>query len=286
VYALHKSRGGVMQPYISLDTLKLISERPVNEIFNLFVVVAKAVFLIAPITMVIIQLVKIPLLRFYHEKKLKAWLSGYSYPILPTTYLSVPAFNKRRKDRYGVESMRNKEELLPTLIRLSTAGNTYALFQLSIEQLCGQLLAAVQTVFNDPQNHRGLLIALASPQKEDSLNSDIDVLTPSGDSNKTSKNKKNKQQEQVYLAARSRVHSAIQRNIDSLQISGAIEWRAWLKFVSALVSAVIAIILINVSGVSDQLFLKFMFVIVVAPVAGYVASVLRDIIAVVEKLRN
>ncbi|MBI4427575.1 MAG: hypothetical protein HY562_00475 [Ignavibacteriales bacterium] len=276
-----------MQPYLPVESINQFVEGQLTPILKLLEAVGKTILIVAPLTMVLIQMVKVPLRRFFHKRKISSWLSGFSYPILPTTYLLPLAFFRRFKeiDTYRKAPRDEDEpirERIDQLVRLSTAGNSYALFQLSIEQLCGQLLAAVQTIMNDPARYRLLLNSIVGEQRLDSaMKDDIDTIAPSL---KVKSFKAKKSDEKKYLAARSRIHSAIQRSIDALQISAGIEWRAWMKFAATVLSGLI--IVLTVSIATMPVGLKVMLVLVVAPVAGYASSILRDAIAVIEKLRS
>jgi len=98
--------------------------------------------------------------------------------------------------------------------------------------------------------------------------------------------KKKKELFQLALDSRNRIDSAIQRNIDSLQISASIEWKAWLKFFATIISALFFITGIALTSSSMDVFSFFFLTIIIALAAGYMSSIFRDIIAIIEKLRG
>lgn len=218
---------------------------------------------VGALSMAIIQAVKdvFSLRKRYQRWKLNHWLEA-----------KADKLGECGKPRPDVTKA--KEDL----IRNATAGDEDAFYDLPIEQLCGQMNAAVQTVLDFPEKHQDLLRCLAA--KADS--EDIDLLLTQPQAAKAGQPKS-----QELVNARTRVIHQVQRAIDGFQIAASYRWK-WSLQVAAIVLSFCLIIIgfwkllpnydINLGD-------SWPFVIVAALLGGVLAPVARDLIAAIQKLR-
>jgi preprotein translocase subunit SecF len=82
---------------------------------------------------------------------------------------------------------------------------------------------------------------------------------------------------------RNRVAYQIQRNVDQIQIVTKMSWQRTLRLLAVAISIAIALTAIPRGGNSLQFLANGL---VVGFVAGYLATVFRDMIAIVERLRR
>jgi hypothetical protein len=92
---------------------------------------------------------------------------------------------------------------------------------------------------------------------------------------------------------RARLGSHIQRNIDNLQIITGTRWRRLLRFTAFVLSSVLSASLLLAPSLQSDLKLgcqQFFTILGAALLAGliggYLASVFRDLVAVIERLRH
>jgi len=167
----------------------------------------------------------------------------------------------------------NIEEAHKDLIRLATAGDEKAFYDLPIEQMCGQIAAAMQVVFDYPAAHTDLLCcmaALADP-------ADIEQLVkPSEDGVPRA---------QGQVDARTRVMHQVQRAIDSLQIAAGYRWKLYLQIASFVLSFLITVVGLS-SLAAPNSHSAVLVVLLVGVVGGFLAPVARDLLAALQKLRT
>lgn len=228
----------------------------------------RAVLLIGLVTMALLQTIKrlTTVRRSFHEEWVKSWLS--------------------RPSSNGINSFN-------TLKRLAVASSSSVFLELPIEQVCGQITAAAEAlleypadqttkdspILSDDNERKQLITALAGEAgQEDALRYDqaCSALIEHKDA-------KDKKPEQTYLAARNRLSQRFQRNIDALQIEVGLAWRRRM-WISALFTGIVLAFV-----ASNQLHdwkSRVFFVITAGLTGGFLATVARDLIAVVERLRR
>lgn len=106
------------------------------------------------------------------------------------------------------------------LIRLATAGDRKAFYDLAIEQLCGQMNAAAQSLLDYPDKYPDLLRCLAALAEPDDI---AEVLKPAISG---------QPKPQAMVDARARVIHQVQRSIDGFQISAGFRWK-WILQISS-----------------------------------------------------
>jgi hypothetical protein len=178
------------------------------------------------------------------------------------------------------------------LVRLSTDGDSEAFYQLPIEQLCGQINAALQVVLDYPSFHEDLLYSLAFGANP----ADLDLLvkasrpvreniTPAADLTDAQRMLMSQ-----VADARNRVGRQAQRSVDGLQISVGSRWQYWLKFASIVLSvglATVALYLVK-RGTPGELMPGEVVLggILAGVLGGFLAPVSRDLIAALQQLRQ
>jgi len=154
------------------------------------------------------------------------------------------------------------------LLTIAVDGDSGALFDLQIEQLCGQFTAAIQIVLEYPTIHPDLLKITASQATA----ADIALVLAGPGPNPA----------QAFLDARNRVTHQCQRAIDALQITCGHQWTWLLQIASILVSLAIA----WAALAKTDLNASFASVIITALLAGFLAPVAKDVLAIVSRLRG
>jgi hypothetical protein len=233
---------------IPSDIEKFISDLATNAIRFATVMAA-----IGVVTMAMIQTVKdlLPVRRWFQRNFLRKWLGG---------------------------SSKNIDECENDLVKLATAGDIDAFYDLAIEQLCGQMNVAAQIVIEYPKLHEALLRCLA----KDADPADIDAVLHPPDYISLERNTLTREQQEnvtKVFDARNRLTHQIQRNIDALQISMGFRWKLWLQIASFVISFVLAFI--AVAGARSV-----WLAILLGGIAGFVAPVARDLVAALQQLRK
>jgi len=157
------------------------------------------------------------------------------------------------------------------LVKLAVDGDAAALYDLQIEQLCGQYTAAIQIVLEYPANYPDLLRVTASqaqPADVDVVLTGPEVAVPPA---------------QAFLDARNRVTHQCQRAIDALQIAAGFRWKWIFQLASILLSVVLAWIAMSYKPTIAP---NPVSVLVTALLAGFLAPVVKDLLAVLQKARG
>jgi hypothetical protein len=223
---------------------------------------ATATAAIGVLSMAIIQTLKdmLPLRNWFQQWWLKGWLRDRASKAARTGG-KAPDVKKAEDD----------------LIRLATAGDRAAFYDLAIEQLCGQMNAAAQVVLEYPADHGDLLRCLAALAETADLDS---LLAPPPD------NSAAPSKIQAQVDARTRVIHQVQRSIDGFQISAGFRWKWILQIVSFAVSFALTLIGFSLHAGSEGLRLSLAWSYLLAGLlGGFLAPVARDLVASLQKLR-
>jgi hypothetical protein len=156
------------------------------------------------------------------------------------------------------------------LLTLAVDGDAGALYDLQIEQLCGQFTAAIQIVLEFPDSHLDLLAITASESSPD----DIKTLMQPLPSPPTPQ----------FVDARTRITHQCQRAIDAFQISVGFRWKWILQLASFALSALLAWIALYYGG--SAVHPNVVSVTFSAVLAGFLAPVAKDLLAVLQKARG
>jgi hypothetical protein len=211
--------------------------------------------IIGGVSMAILQTIKdlLPVRQWFQEFYLDRWVEA-------------GAAEARERFKKDISATRAETDLLT----LAVDGDKGAFYDLQIEQLCGQYTAAIQMVLEFPSKHLDLLAVTAS--KADSK--DIDLVLAGPPVPPT----------QEFLDARNRVTHQCQRAIDALQITAGFRWKWILQIVSIVVSGSLALVAMTYKPaiVSPN----FVSVIGSAVLAGFLAPVAKDLLAILQKARG
>jgi hypothetical protein len=168
------------------------------------------------------------------------------------------------------------------LFKLATDGDRDALYDLPIEQLCGQVNSAAQMVLDRPGEHPDLFLTLASVADPPDL---ARVMFPPREAKAARSLQEGEAQTRhdAYIDARTRVTHQIQRAIDALQITAGFRWKFTMQFAAIVLSGIFA-------GLGMWIFWKgshvFLSSLIVAVLGGFLAPVARDLVATLEQLRK
>ena len=235
------------------------------------------------LTMAILQSIRLlfPIRAWFHSRMMKKWLSP-----------RPPARKKKRSKSSKTEqptsskieglkrTMWREQRPIAELMLLMGSTNRVSLFDLPIDQLCGQIGAAVETAIVNPRRYRRLLRAMLGGESEV-----LRKLTAKRAASPISSEQDDLDQD------RNTVSYQIQRRIDGFQIATAADWKRWLRMVAIYISGVIGIIATVAHGTfspSDPSnWPKLVIAFVISGLAaGFLASMFRDLAAIVEKLRQ
>jgi hypothetical protein len=156
------------------------------------------------------------------------------------------------------------------LLTLSVNGDSAALFDLPIEQLCGQFTAAIQVVLDFPLAHVDLLEVTASRAMPD----DIKIVLGAPPNPPTPQ----------YIDARNRVTNQCRRAIDAFQISAGFRWKWILQLASIFMSGLLTWLALSYNAAPVTA--NPVSILSSAVLAGFLAPVAKDLLAVVQKARG
>ena len=222
---------------------------------------------IGVLSMAVIQTAKdlFPVRRWFQRRYLRQWLRI-----------------KTREVGDAVDPARAEQDL----IRLATAGDESAFYDLSIEQLCGQITAAATVVLDFPAMHRDLLTCLAAEADPE----DRAALLRAADLGRAALDRMRAETPndyQILVDARSRVTHQVQRSIDALQIAAGFRWKLRLQSAAVAISCVLTAVGMSLYRSPETS--APMGVLVSVPLglmAGFLAPIARDIVAVVSRARK
>ena len=254
------------------------------------------------LAMAIIQALRaiLPLRGVFHRVTLERWIDD-------ATSEPSPSVERRRRIFRSVTR----------LARGRVSADRYALLDLPIEQLCGQIAAGADRLLDapfaatletsgprrEPATVKEVLAALAAGGDKDiddylelagkmvlgtNAPEESDEKPKSGDEETDSSESAAPipapvrasalpDRAQEYLRLRTGISQRIQRNIDGLQISTTFWWRRVVRSLAFTVCGVLGLSVFH--G-------RITYTVMCAVVGGFVATASRDLIAVVEKARR
>jgi hypothetical protein len=232
---------------------------------------AVAMAAVGVVSMAFIQTVKdmLPVRRWFQQWWVKGWLQDRARQAATTAGVAVDA-----------------EAAEGDLIRLTTSGDPYALYDLAIEQLTAQMNAAVQIVLDYPREHRDLLLSLGAWASPDDLRL---LLNPPAPARKPRSELTEAERGQVtaLVDARNRVAHMVQRSLDGLQIAAGYRWKYLLQIVSIVLSGLLVVFALFVFTNQPIMTPRRLGLYAVAAVlGGFLAPVARDLVAALQQLRK
>ncbi len=296
-------------------------ERLVHNVLHNYLLFAGALGALSTLTMAVIQTIKdlVPLLRWYQEIKTRQWLAlraAEATKVHTARQLSPRAIVKERLKRPHLSFARLAPELHQDLyppfdrtdeddaveaeadlLRLATAGNRMAFYDLPIEQLCGQMNTAAQAMLDYPERHQALLKCFASLAEPDEVSAFADSTGRQRQEDLRKKFRTAPEDEELrklqqhFADLRGPIANQIHRNIDAFQIGVGDRWKWYLRMASFLVSFGITAIALY-AGVGRQWidsgtgWDQWEGVVLIGLIGGFLAPVTSDIQAIVRQLRQ
>jgi hypothetical protein len=229
---------------------------------------AITIIVIAVISTAFVQMIKdlLPLRRWFQRWFVLKWLNG-RVAESSQRQTTTPVFAQAEKD----------------LIHLATGGDVAAFYNLEVEQLCGQMNSAAQIALAYAARHEGLLFYLAP----DADPADIQTMVSASVIAVSDRAQPTPEQGKAMTAlldARNRVAHHLQRGIDALQISMGSRWKLILQIVVYIICFGVAfagVFWIDAAGGH-----KVFDAIIIGILAGFVSPIVRDLMAVLDRLRN
>lgn len=231
----------------------------VQGLAGMLIPFVSAAMAVGALAMAVIQTGKdlLPVRQAFQRRFLRRWLA-----------LRAEAARQQRSHGFSAE------RAWSDLVRLATGGDERALLELSVEQLCGQLNAAVTVVLDYPEDHPDLLGCLAASARAEDL---ARLTEPSNDADSGPRS-------QARVDARARVTHAVQRGLDGLQIALGFRWKRALQVAAFVLSYLIVLVaLALVHGGASPFSGR---ILLVALLAGFLAPVSRDLLAALQRLRG
>jgi hypothetical protein len=293
----------------------------VTDIQVHYLALTAALGALGTLSMAVIQTIKdlVPILRWYQEVKTKQWLRSKAAEAAATAK-SDPQFAPREivKERlvkplsfavlapelYQAFSRPFDEgdkdvatEAEADLLRLATAGNRAAFYDLPIEQLCGQMNAASQVVLDYPDRHESLLRCLASlAAPEDltmfaspALRNEVAALRNKSGSEPANEARLRELQQQL-ADIRARIANQIHRSVDGFQIATGYRWQWYLRTASFLISFAIsaAAVSVGIGNLGDHapITSNWAAIVAIGLMGGFLAPITSDLQAIVRQLRT
>jgi hypothetical protein len=220
-----------------------------------------ALNLIGAISMAILQTVKdlFPIRRTYQKWRLQIWFRKGAERLNAGKPLPV------------VSDAQAENELLI----LAANGDGAAFFDQQIEQVCGVFNAAMQVVLESPLLYGDLLKITASRADP----TDVAVLAAAPPSPMT----------KAYLDARNRVLHNCQRSIGAFQVDCDYRWKWWMQISAMVVSTLLSWTALSYGAVTTgatQMAANGASVVVTSLLAGFLAPVGKDLLAVLQRARG
>jgi hypothetical protein len=256
----------------------LVFQRSIGEVLPGLGTLLAAIAIIGLLTQAIIQTAKdlFPL-RFYLQRMwFKRWLVANA---AKAGRLAPP----------DVKLTPTPESVVETdMIELATSGDQKAFYSSPIEQLCGQLNAALRAALESPARHRILIATFAVGAKfEDLIEFFKDPPPPSSTYTSPNANPEFSPDARAaikaFADARNRVAHHVERTIDGLQISVGSKWKRLLQISSYSLSFAFALLGVGMYWHAPSFFYGLRDVFVAGFLAGYVAPIVRDILARVQQ---
>ncbi len=234
-------------------------------------------------------------------KQITDWVTTWAVPLAAIGTVSMAflqaakslfPFRRRFQKTYIREWLleRNEtgaEQAEEYLIKLATDGDDEAFYNSPIEDLCGRIKAAVPVILDFPDRYPQLVICLASQADEADTHlllnpPPLDAFFKRGDESSP----REKEQVREFAAAKARVTNQAHCAIDAVQYSIQYRWKYWLQAASFVLSAVLGVIALLFGASRDNPVPTLGAALLIGLLAGFLASVARDLVAAIESWRT
>ena len=211
------------------------------------------------LAMALLQGVKdmLPVRRWFHHAFVRAWLEHKARAHAATAGVTPRA-----------------DVALDDLIELATTGDAHALFDLPIEQLCGQASAAAAQGLDYPARHEDLLRCLAASADP----RDVDLVLHAPEQEPADVDAAGAARA-ALVDARTRVMHQVQRSLDALQIAAGFRWKWYMQLAAFGLSYTVTAIAVFAAEEAGTIGDRLMLAVPLGLVGGFVAPVARDFIA-------
>jgi hypothetical protein len=294
----------------------------VKDIEDHYLALTAALGALGTLSMAVIQTIKdlVPVMRWYQQIKAKHWLqskaaeASAAAKAQPNQQFAAREIVKQRLvqpfslavlapelhqaffQRFDKSDEDFAIDAEADLLRLATAGNRPAFYDLPIEQLCGQMNAASQVVLDYPERHQPLLKCLASlaaPEDlaafaDPALRDEVAALRNKSDRSPSEEDQLREKQQQL-TDVRARIANQIHRSVDAFQIATGYRWQWYLRTASFLISFVISAAAVSAGvgslGDGSPITNNWAAIIAIGLMGGFLAPVTSDLQAIVRQIR-
>ena len=213
------------------------------------------------ISMALVQVIKevTPLRTRYQERWFMHWI-----------YLQEGAFKCATTNvSTSVETKPTLSEVAPSVIALSTGGMRSALYDLAAEEMVAQMKQIIPIILDEPKTYPAALIRLSLGAST----SDLKLILAGQPSEGAAHD---------YFDARARVTRRMERSLDGVRIALSDRWRLWMQLASLAATTLVVQLAVGMSAKAD--WSVHLLAIPVGIVGGYFAPVMRDLLAVLQRL--
>jgi hypothetical protein len=235
---------------------------------------------VGTLSMALIQAVKdmFPVRRLYQRWWMKRHLRRLAAVCVRNGLVVPSALDESAEGARTPSQAVDPEIAERQLVDLATAGQAAALYDLQIEQLCGQITAASQIAIDYPHRYAHLVLCLGAhaDTKDFARVFQASPLYAERSPAETA----------IFVDARNRIAHQVQRSTDAIQIAAGFQWKWILQLSAILLSGVIAL-WAYVWAVPAHSAGARLFVFVSAGIlGGFLAPVARDLVAALQSLRK
>lgn len=191
------------------------------------------------------------------------------------------------KDRAAAKAGINLNKAGESLVKLATAGDADALYSLEIDKLAGQINAAARMALDYPKGHEDLIHCLAAQADAGDLQKVLNPPATPAPSASDDEKKRARDQAAVYLEAKNRVATHIQRTLDGFQIMQEYRWKHWNQVWAFWLNfAFVMIVLLVNSYRAGGYRTDTPAYVLVAILGGFAAPVAKDLVSALEALKG
>jgi hypothetical protein len=204
---------------------------------------------------------------------------------------TVPAF---RQSVTGKESTHFSDSegvivALADLVNLATAGDEKALFELPIEQFCGQTNAALQLALDHPPSHVALIWCLGHLTQSEDLDAVLSPPTATLRKAQNELNESDRQELDKYTNARVRLSHQLQRAIDGFQVATGSRWKLIFQMASIGISLALAFVAMLFAGAEyfrEKPVEAIVTCVGIGLAAGFIGPVSRDLLSALQSFKK
>jgi hypothetical protein len=240
---------------------------------------------IGVITMALIQTAKdmLPIRRWFQGARFRTWLrQGIEEARADDRIAALAgvAAGSRPAFQAGARPVADVAAAETRIVTLATDGDADALYDLPIEQMCGQINAAMQVVLEYPWRPQNVnVVAIVASQ---SAPEDLATMFRFGAPDPAARPGVND-----YNEAKTRVMHQFQRAIDAFQIAVNYRWKLAMQIASLVLCGVLTFVAMEMRFHVGVSYVGSAGAVVVGAVlAGFLAPVARDLTAAVQNLRK